>query len=599
MGKYSTPGVYPNEIDVSEVTEPVGIGSAGIALRASRGRANIPFRIISDKNLIANLGSPVFTGKSVVPEYGYGLYASLEFLKESDNLTVVRVVSDGDKYAGAKFEYDEADDEFKSSSLSVGGGTDVIPTAQQSIPDKIDSIKALDESTNIPTKGFLVSALGPGDYGKHIAIGVEFLSENADWLYNYDEEADIQALDFATITTEDIANLIAPKVVKLTVYVKSIKQEWQSEVTKDTYEAVETFYVSFESIQDENQNSLEIRDVINGRSKYIYITKGSELTDADLISVITGEEYSEEPFFFATLNGGDNAVLNDISGADVNAGWNYFANKRLVDVDTLIVSSYDMGLKQYINSSVLGKRLDCFMVAQSGQLVDNTVELIKASETYGYTHPSYVGLYCGYGKIKDMYNDKFVWIPNACFAGSVIARNDNVAEPWFAPAGTERGVVPSIEQNVVFEDTDLGRLYDVNINPVAIVAGTGAVIYGQKTAQRRNTARNRINVRRTLLYISKTVNRFLETIVFNFNNTETTRLRVSNNIDNFLDQILAAEGINAKDVVCDDTNNSADDIDNNMLNVDVYITPTQAIEFIPVNYVVTRTGVNFSEVRIR
>jgi phage tail sheath protein FI len=120
-------------------------------------------------------------------------------------------------------------------------------------------------------------------------------------------------------------------------------------------------------------------------------------------------------------------------------------------------------------------------------------------------------------------------------------------------------------------------------------------MWGQKTAQKKASALDRINVRRLLLYIENTVEPSLLPFLFE-NNNDRTRSRVFAIVDQFLATVQAGGGLTAYRVVCDSTNNTSQVVDNNQLNVDIYVQPSKAIEFIQLQTVITRSGVNFNEV---
>jgi phage tail sheath protein FI len=320
------------------------------------------------------------------------------------------------------------------------------------------------------------------------------------------------------------------------------------------------------------------------------------LNESDTLNVLrvpnSGDSFAE-----ATISvTGDfvGGAVNQGNGLTSTDGWNHFAEKENVDVDILIVPTYSQTVKQYVANNVVANRKDCIMVAQSGNVNQTSVSDILTSETYGYTSPSYVALYAGWDQIYDSYNDVKVFVPKCIFGASVMARTDTVANVWDAPAGTDRGVINAIDQNKVYTETEIGLLYDKNINTSKLIRGVGHVLWGQKTAQLKKSALDRINVRRNLLFIEKTIERSLQVYVLNVNNNESTRLRVFSNLDSFLATVRSRGGLIAYQVV--ESNNTSTVIDNNQLAVDVYVQPAKTVEFIDLQTIVTRTGVNFAEV---
>jgi phage tail sheath protein FI len=233
---------------------------------------------------------------------------------------------------------------------------------------------------------------------------------------------------------------------------------------------------------------------------------------------------------------------------------------------------------------------------QIGTDVSGTATQILASTFPTVTLQSYAAVYAGWDMIYDSFNDRNVYIPKNIFGAVVMARTDRVANTWDAPAGQNRGILPSIGQGVIFSDTDIGNLYEQNINTSRFIRGVGNVLWGQKTAQKKKSALDRINVRRLLLYVENSVESSLLPFLFEPNNSKT-RLRAWSMVDGFMKGVFAGGGVTKYEVVCDDTNNTSQTIDNNELILDLYIAPTRVIEYIRLNVIVTRTNVTFSEIR--
>ena len=164
-----------------------------------------------------------------------------------------------------------------------------------------------------------------------------------------------------------------------------------------------------------------------------------------------------------------------------------------------------------------------------------------------------------------------------------------------APAGVTRGTLPILGVLTNFEDDVIGELYSNNINTSKFVRGTGHVLWGQKTATPLATARREIAVRRTLLFLEKSIEPTLFGFLFE-PNTPNTRARITSLLTSFMDSQKAEENVIDFSVVCNETNNTPQDIDTNTLNVDIYIQPTRTIEIIRLNMIVTRSGVTFTEV---
>ena len=188
---------------------------------------------------------------------------------------------------------------------------------------------------------------------------------------------------------------------------------------------------------------------------------------------------------------------------------------------------------------------------------------------------------------------KAVWSPASTVMGGVFAFNDQVGAEWFAPAGLNRGGVPSVlraERKLTQNDRDV--LYAANVNPLATFPGEGVVVFGQKTLQRKATALDRVNVRRLLIALKGYIGQVANNLVFE-QNTNVTRNRFLAQVNPYLESVVQRQGLYAYKVVMDDTNNTPDVIDRNQLVGQIYIQPTKTAEFIILNFNVLPTGATF------
>jgi hypothetical protein len=175
----------------------------------------------------------------------------------------------------------------------------------------------------------------------------------------------------------------------------------------------------------------------------------------------------------------------------------------------------------------------------------------------------------------------------------VIALNDKVAFPWFAPAGYNRAALPNVVNAVVrLNDVDRDNTSDARVNPITWSPGAGWAITGQKTLQLRESALDRVNVRRMLVEIKRQIVRAALQVVFEQNDA-TTRAALKKNIEQKLGTVKAQSGVEDFNVVLDETNNSQDDIDLNKMNASVVVVPTRSIEYVVIDFIVTRSGVTF------
>ena len=212
------------------------------------------------------------------------------------------------------------------------------------------------------------------------------------------------------------------------------------------------------------------------------------------------------------------------------------------------------------------------------------------------TSSSYAVFDSGYKYMYDRFADTFRYVPlNGDIAGTCV-RTDINAFPWFSPAGTSRGAILNavkLTYNPSKEQRDV--LYSNRINPVVFQAGSGIVLFGDKTALAKSSAFDRINVRRLFIYLENAIEAAARDQLFEFND-EITRTNFVNIVEPFLRDVQAKRGITDYVVVCDETNNTAAIIDNNEFVADIYIKPARSINFIGLTFVATRTGVSFEEV---
>jgi hypothetical protein len=188
---------------------------------------------------------------------------------------------------------------------------------------------------------------------------------------------------------------------------------------------------------------------------------------------------------------------------------------------------------------------------------------------------------------------KAIWCPPSTVIGGVLAFNDQVGAEWFAPAGLNRGGVPSvIRAERRLQQTDRDTLYTGNVNPLATFPGTGVCVWGQKTLQRKPTALDRVNVRRLLIALKDFIGGVSRNLVFE-QNTTVTRNSFLAQVNPYLESVVQRQGLYAYKVIMDETNNTPDVVDRNQLVGQIYIQPTKTAEFIILNFNILPTGATF------
>ena len=206
---------------------------------------------------------------------------------------------------------------------------------------------------------------------------------------------------------------------------------------------------------------------------------------------------------------------------------------------------------------------------------------------------SYAAMYWPWVQTVDPDSAQNVWIPASTMIGGVYAYNDSVSEPWFAPAGINRGGLTNVirpERKLTQGNRD--TLYEANLNPIASFPGVGTVVYGQKTLQRQASALDRVNVRRLLIALKGYISQVSQTLLFE-QNTAATRNNFLSTVNPYLESVQQRQGLYAFKVVMDDSNNTPDVIDRNQLVGAIYLQPTKTAEFIILDFNVLPTGATF------
>tara|TARA_B110000503_G_scaffold141497_1_gene235259 strand:- start:96 stop:1823 length:1728 start_codon:yes stop_codon:yes gene_type:complete len=206
---------------------------------------------------------------------------------------------------------------------------------------------------------------------------------------------------------------------------------------------------------------------------------------------------------------------------------------------------------------------------------------------------SYAAEYWPWLQVIDPSTGELVWVPASTMIGGVYAYNDSVAEPWFAPAGINRGgLSPVVRAEQRLSQTQRDTLYTGKVNPIATFPGTGVVVYGQKTLQTRASALDRVNVRRLLISLKSYISQIANTLVFE-QNTAATRNNFLAQVNPYLSSVQQRQGLYAFKVIMDDSNNTPDVIDRNELVGQIYLQPTKTAEFIYLDFNITPTGASF------
>jgi phage tail sheath protein FI len=202
----------------------------------------------------------------------------------------------------------------------------------------------------------------------------------------------------------------------------------------------------------------------------------------------------------------------------------------------------------------------------------------------------------GYKYQFDVYNQKYRWIPLNGDVAGLCARTDSESEPWFSPAGYNRGQIKNVSKlSTNPSQAERDELYQVGINPVVTFPGSGTILFGDKTMQRKASAFDHINVRRLFIILEKSIAEAAKYQLFELNDA-FTRAQFKSLVDPFLRTVKGRRGIDDFRVVCDETNNTEEVVSRNEFVADIYIKPLYSINYIILNFVAVKSVVQFNQI---
>ena len=272
------------------------------------------------------------------------------------------------------------------------------------------------------------------------------------------------------------------------------------------------------------------------------------------------------------------------------------SNQDSIDFNLLVMPGVIQRLHSYIAQEAIDlceTRGDAFYIMDIGAYGDSISTVTAQAESLD---TNYAAVYYPWIKIVDTNTNKVIWAPPSVVLPEVYAYNDTVGAEWFAPAGLNRGGIPGaigVKSRLSQSDRDI--LYESKVNPIAQFPAQGICVWGQKTLQTRSSALDRVNVRRLLITVKKFIASSARYLVFE-QNTETTRNRFLNIVNPYLAGIQQRSGLTAFRVVMDETNNTPDVIDRNILQGAIYLQPTRTAEFIKLDFNILPTGATFDTI---
>jgi hypothetical protein len=361
----------------------------------------------------------------------------------------------------------------------------------------------------------------------------------------------------------------------------------ETEVTLETFENVSLSATA----KAETGGSNYYIDVLNRDSAFVF--GGHPFTDAEANDTIVND-------IEITFAEGEDYI--SITQSDIVADYQeFFGDTESVDVNFFVggaLSSSDANT--VITAAATRKDVVAFVSPPVADVTNktNTQTAVNAAVTWAnaINSSSYGVLDSASVYVYDKYNDKNRFIGAAGLVAGLNAYTDDVADPWFSPAGFNRGQLRSVIK-LAYNPTNIQRdsLYKARINPLVSFPGQGTVLFGDKTALSKPSAFDRINVRRLFITIEKAIATAAKFQLFEFND-EFTRAMFRNMTEPFLREVQGRRGITDFAVICDETNNTGNIIDTNQFVADIYVKPARSINFITLNFIATRTGIEFSEV---
>jgi phage tail sheath protein FI len=575
MAVSESPAITVKEIDLTGVVPNVGSTTGAFVGNFNWGPADAPILVSDEAGLVSTFGSPEKTNS-------IDFHSAAYYLRYTSSLYVVR--------------------ELTEAAGQSENGYDARATGAPRVKNEesFESQKAALDSAN-----HTFVAKYPGTLGNSLQIQWLAAVDSADdpvftgWAYE-------DNFDGAPLTSDYVANRGGEFDE---THVVVIDQDGSFTGTKGT--VLETFpFVSVAADAKANDGTSNyIVDVINSKSEYVWMAGFGDLADSDWnenvgTNVFDLQDYQRniQEVKSLSLSAGTNS--NALTTTEYATGFDLFEDKDQVQVDFLIAPGMSTRTDHVtvVNDLVAiaaGKRKDCVVVASPARsdvvnVASPNSEIVETAK--GLTFSSYLFVDNNYLKVYDKYNDQYIQIPAASSTAGIMAASDNDTAAWYSPAGQRRGAYLGVTGLVSSPNkTERDLLYRNGVNPIANIPGQGILLYGDKTHLARPSAFDRINVRRLFLVVERAIAIAARNVLFEFND-EFTRAEFTNVIEPFLREIQGRRGITDFRVVANETNNTPAVIDRNEFVCSIFIKPARSINFVTLNFVAVRTGVDFDEV---
>jgi hypothetical protein len=457
----------------------------------------------------------------------------------------------------------------------------------------LDGDAAISYAVNNTDRKGVFSARYPGAYGNRLKVTM---------------------LDSSTHGLSPLSNSLSVLPLddnSLSVIVELFEDEKQNKV--ENYEVFDNLTKSQVEPGTENRNWM---DYINQNSSYVFalqVPDGyKEPTAGTNVSIwkndlLTVDGYTQEVYMGLDisntsyiLSGGTSATPTK---SELIESFDAISNKEKIDISLILSGGYHLGINDYtdvIRHSIelSNIREDCVTIFSAPEDVYKNKNISNITEWFDSIgiSTSYAFADSNYKRQYDVYNDKYRWLPFCGDVAGVFARTDTEHDPWFSPAGFNRGSIKNVVKLYTeFTKDDRDKLYLKSINPIVSFPGQGTILYGDKTFLARPSAFDRINVRKLFIVLEKIISNASTYTLFEFNDTFTRGQFVSM-VEPFLSTVKSRQGVHDYTIICDETNNPPNVVDAGQFVGDIYIKPTRSINYIRLNFVAVRSGVEFSEV---
>jgi len=589
-----SPAVVTREIDLTGIVPNVATSTGVYVGRFRWGPVNTPTLVSDEASLVAQFASPDDTTSA-------DFHSAAYFSKYSNSMYVVRTADDS-----------------AVNSYFVDTNADFMATISRG-ERRIGNRKEFEDTfPSLDSDKHSFIAKYPGILGDAISIKVCPVSTNDSAFDNWSYKSEFNS---APGTSSYLAGLGATNAND-ELHVAIVDKTGALTGTRNN--VLETFpYVSLAAnAKNPDGSSNYVADVINQQSAYVWLVNprymdsdffqsenNSGINAADETSLYGATAQNVATYDLVSGRDGIGTVgeesLDDILG-EMRSGFDTIKDVDAYKVDFLIApvlnSSNDSAAADIINYMVdiaENHRKDCVVV--TSPRLDHLKSITPVTDTADFfsndvTRSNYLIADNNWLKVFDKYNDKYINIPAASSTAGLMARTDYTNAPWFSPAGLQRGRYFGIT-DIFYSPNQAERdvLYKAGVNPIANIPGAGVLLYGDKTMQNRPSAFDRINVRRLFLTLERAIAEAAKSVLFEFND-EFTRASFVNIVEPFLREVKGRRGITDFRVVCDETNNTPEIIDRNEFVATIFIKPARSINYVTLNFVATRTGVDFEEV---